>query len=76
MAAQDTQIVRRDEAQWARVILKHELESLKREKEHLNSKAVERQLTGWEFTRLIAIADEMIELLSKFGSTQPTALAN
>ncbi len=62
-------IKQRHDAMWSRSLLQQELRQLKREQEHLKSKAHERDLTIWEVTRMERIADEVMNLLSEFTKT-------
>ncbi len=70
MSSGSGKIERRTEFHWNRLLLQQELQSLKREQSHLKSKAEQRPLTGWESWRLTSIADEMMDLLSKFSGAK------
>lgn len=63
------EIVERDnEKNWDLLVLRQEFKELERERHHLRSKSIERQLTSWEMSRLTLIMDEAMELLRRFGS--------
>ena len=46
-------------SKWDLKIVRFELEQLKREREHLDSKKNERHLTDWELERIEQISSEM-----------------
>lgn len=59
----NVQEVRR--ASWELRLTRREIEALKREREHLNSKAQERPLTTWERFRQQEIFQEVSALLKR-----------
>ena len=52
-------VASQDGSKWDLKIVRYELEQLKREREHLDSKKNERHLTEWEMRRIEQISNEM-----------------
>lgn len=55
------------EDRWKKVLLRQEMNELQREREHLHSKSIERQLTHWELERMDSLLQEIMQLLDKFS---------
>lgn len=54
----------RNEQEWSKIILKAQIQQLKREEQHLKSKSHERTLTLWERMRLEEVIGELKETIS------------
>lgn len=59
--------LRKAPAEWVRIILRQELNQLKREANHLNGKQDERELNQWELQRIAQLGEDVMRLLPLFA---------
>ena len=72
----DKKILIRHESEWGQRLLRHELNSLKKEHEHLLLRNKERPLTKWEETRKQEILDEVMQMLMMFSNQDIESIIN
>jgi len=72
MAKNMKEIKARNELTWDLTALQVEAAQLIREQKHLNSKAIERQLTIWEKTRMDEIVNEIALVFNSITSLVKT----
>ena len=57
----------RNEQEWSKIILKAQIQQLRRERFHLKSKSQERQLTIWERMRLDQVISELKQTVEEIN---------
>lgn len=61
------EIKNRNEQDWSKIILKAQIQQLRRERYHLKSKSQERVLTFWERMRLSEVVAELKDTIREVG---------
>ncbi|MCO6430850.1 MAG: hypothetical protein J5J00_08310 [Deltaproteobacteria bacterium] len=65
----------RNHRDWSLQLLRSEIDQLEREKSHLDSKAIERELSDWESSRLRSIQNEIANICAAIRKMSASAIS-